>query len=136
MNSYAARHVTYGAKVLAQNTCSFFSSWESKAISNTQNFSLFPNMGWEILCQFLLWNNEGIFERPRKIVWTERVNRINVYSFLAYFTTVKNYGSWSESYAVSEYRLINCVSVFLREGLTTLSKFIWQVNKQAFYQLL
>ena len=23
-------------------------------------------MDSEILCQFLLWNNEGIFERPRK----------------------------------------------------------------------
>ena len=28
-------------------------------------------MGSEILCQFLLWNNEGIFERPRKTVWTK-----------------------------------------------------------------
>ena len=28
-------------------------------------------MGSEVLCQFPLGNNEGIFERPRKIVWTK-----------------------------------------------------------------
>ena len=28
-------------------------------------------MGSEILCQFLLGNNEGILERPRKTVWTK-----------------------------------------------------------------
>ena len=33
---------------------------KQKAISKTQ---LFPNMGSEILCQFLLENNEGILER-------------------------------------------------------------------------
>ena len=28
-------------------------------------------MSSEVLCQFPLGNNEGIFERPRKIVWTK-----------------------------------------------------------------
>ena len=56
------------AKVLAQNTCSFFSNSETTSESQKQlvrlkNFSLFPNMGSEILCQFLLGNNEGILER-------------------------------------------------------------------------
>ena len=92
-------------------------------------------MGSEILCQFLLGNNEGIFERPRKIVWTERMNRINVNSCLKIFQ--KSEKLWI-MIAVSEYRLINCVSIFLREGLPTLrkvSKFIWPVNKQGFYVL-
>ena len=49
--------------------------WESKAISKIQNFSLFPNMGSEILCRFLFESNERISERPKKAAWTERVSR-------------------------------------------------------------
>ena len=100
-------------------------------------------MDSEILCHFLLGNNEGMFERPRK----NSLDGTGESKFLDLFLNMleniseecKNYGSWSESYAVSEYRLINCVSAFLREGLPTLSKvskFIWTVNKQGFYQLL
>jgi len=32
---------------------------------------LFPNMSLEILCQFLFESSEIIFERPKKLVWTE-----------------------------------------------------------------
>ena len=60
--------VTYGAKVWAQNTCSFFSSSETASESQKQLvrlriFHSFLNMDSEILCQFLLGNNEGILER-------------------------------------------------------------------------
>ena len=40
-----------------------------------QNFVLFPNRCLDILCLFLFENSEEIFERPKKLVWTERVCR-------------------------------------------------------------
>jgi hypothetical protein len=33
---------------------------------------LFPNMGSEIVYLFLPESSDGIFERPKKIVWTKR----------------------------------------------------------------
>jgi hypothetical protein len=38
-----------------------------------QNFILFQNMGSEIICLFLLENSEGIFDRPKKLVWGKQV---------------------------------------------------------------
>ena len=34
---------------------------------------LFPNMDSEMLCLFLFESSEEIFERPKKLVWTEIV---------------------------------------------------------------
>ncbi len=64
--------------------------WESKVISKTQNFSLFPNMGSEILCRFLFESNEGIFERSKKTVWTERVSRSFWTQYLFIFGLLEN----------------------------------------------
>jgi hypothetical protein len=50
-------------------------SEEMKAMSWNQNFVLFPNMGLEISCRFLFEISKGIFERPKKLVWTGRVGR-------------------------------------------------------------
>ncbi len=69
--------LTYGAKVFVQNICSFFShikatgGSQKQLISKTQHFLLFPNMGSEILYRFLFQSNEGIFQRPKKLVSTK-----------------------------------------------------------------
>jgi len=35
-----------------------------------QNFVLFLDMNLKMLCLFLFESNEGIFERPKQLVWT------------------------------------------------------------------
>ena len=48
-------------------------------------------MGWEILCHFLLGNNEGIFERAfTRNGWIE----LMLSHAWKYFRRVKNYGWW------------------------------------------
>lgn len=44
---------------------------ECKTIGYDRNFILFPNMSSEILCLFLFASNEGVFERLKKLLWTQ-----------------------------------------------------------------
>ena len=44
---------------------------ECKKMDMNRNFVLFPNMSSEILCLFLFASSERIFERLKKLVWTE-----------------------------------------------------------------
>jgi hypothetical protein len=44
---------------------------ERKTREWNQNVVLFPNMGSEIVCLFLAERSGVIFERPKKIVWTD-----------------------------------------------------------------
>ncbi len=45
---------------------------ESNAAGYDQKFVRFLNMGLEIVCQFLFKSREGIFEKPKKLVWTAK----------------------------------------------------------------
>ena len=46
-------------------------------------------MDLEILCQFLFERNEGIFEGPKRLVWTERVSRSFWAQFLFILASLK-----------------------------------------------
>ncbi len=61
-------------------------SEEIKARNWNQNFVLFLNMGLEILCWVLFEISKGIFERPKKLVWTEIVPHFSVFSLLPFKT--------------------------------------------------
>ncbi len=97
--------------------------WKSKAISKTQHFSLFPNMGSEILCRFLFESNEGIFERHKKTSLDGKrepkfLDATFVHFWLAgkYLRRVKNYGLWPEFDALSEYGLRNLCLFFFEKS--------------------
>ncbi len=94
---------------------------ESKSMCYNQNCVLFLNMSLEILCQFLFESSEIIFERPKKLVWTERVDRsfwskcLFILARLEVFQTSQNYGLRPEFCALSGYEPKNVVSVFVRK---------------------
>ncbi len=74
------------------------------------------------MCLFLLDSGEQIFERPTKMSSDGTgmpkfldTMFVHFWSVGKHFRRMENYSLWPQSYAVSEYRLRNWVSIFVRE---------------------